>query len=131
MRTAIIVWMLVATPVVIAQRALSSASPTCGPISGHSQQDLENVRAFCDTLPSETVVGAYATNGALWLSVERPMADHIRTDREDAERLVRAWLEEWKRVIGSQSVAVTVRWGQIRVAKGQTTRRDGDRVTVP
>ena len=131
MRTAIIVWVLVATPVVVAQRSLSGSSETCGPISGHNPQDLANVRAFCDTLPSETVVGAYATNAALWISVERPMADRIRTDPEDTERLVLAWMTEWKRVSGASSVVVTVRWGDIRVAKGETTRRDGDQVTVP
>ncbi len=130
MRAAIIVCMLLATPVV-AQRALSGASPTCGPISGHTRQDLENVRAFCETLPSDTAVSAYATNAELWMAVDRPMADHIRTDRTDAERLVLGWMQEWKRLSGSQSVTVTVRWGDIRVAKGQTTRRDGDRVTVP
>ena len=131
MRIVLVVCVLLAGPVVIAQRSLSGASPTCGPISGHTQQDLDNVRAFCDTLPEDTAVGAYATNSALWMTVDRPMANQIRADRRSAEQLVLAWMADWKQLTGSQSVAVTVRWGDIRLAKGETSPSDGDRVTVP
>ncbi len=131
MRIVTIVCLLLATQVVIAQRSLSGGSPTCGPISGQTPQDLDNVRAFCDTLPNDMAVGAYATNSDLWMTVNRSMADRIRTDRPGAEELVLGWMRDWKQLSGSQSVTVTVRWGDIRLAKGQTTRGDGDRVTVP
>lgn len=131
MRIVLVVCALLAAPVVIAQRSLSGASPTCGPISGHTQQDLDNVRAFCDTLPEDTAVGAYATNAALWMTVDRSMADQLRADRQSAEQLVLTWMADWKRLTDFQSVTVTVRWGDIRLAKGETTRSEGDRVTVP
>ena len=131
MRIILVVCVLLAAPVVIAQRSLSGAAPTCGPISGHTQQDLDNVRAFCDTLPEDTAVGAYATNAALWMTVDRSMADQIRADRQNAEQLVLGWMADWKRLTDAQSVTVTVRWGDIRLAKGETTRGDGDRVTIP
>ena len=111
---------LLITQVVIAQGSISSRSPTCGQINGETFQDLDRVRTFCESLPMDTVASAYATESALLLRVSRPMA----------EQLVRTWMRDWKQLIGSQSVTVTIRWGDIRLARGHTTPSGRDQVTI-
>ena len=120
MRTVTIVCAaLLVTQVVIAQGSFSGESPTCGPISGQTLQDLDKVRTFCEALPKDTTVGAYATDSVLVVRVSRAMADQIRTDLPRAEQLVLTWMRDWRRVSGSQSVAVTIRWEEIRLARGR------------
>ena len=51
----------------------------------------------------DSVASAYATESALLLRVSRLLA----------EQLVCAWMRDWKQFIGSQSVTVTIRWGDI------------------
>ncbi len=131
MRTVTIVCAaLLVTQVVIAQGSLSDESPTCGPISGQTLQDLDKVRTFCEALPKDAAVGAYATESVLVVRVSRAAAEQIRTDRARAEQLVLTWMSDWRRVSGSQSVTVTIRWGDIRTARGRTTP-SGDQVTIP
>ena len=131
MRTVTLVCVvLLAAQVVIAQGSFSSWSPTCGQINGETVQDLDRVMTFCESLPMDTVASAYATESALLLRVSRPMAEQIRADRPRAEQLVRTWMRDWKQLIGSQSVMVTIRWGDIRLARGQTTPSGRDQVTI-
>ena len=86
--------------------------------------------AFCETLPGNTAVGAYASESQLWVQVGRSMADQLRADQLAAERLVLSWMKAWKQLSGSQSVTVIVKWGDIRMATGQTTPSQGDHVTL-
>ena len=122
---------LLATPAVIAQGSITSWSPTCGQISGNTRQDVDRLMTFCESLPMDTVARAYATESALLLLVNRPMAEQIRADSPATEQLVRTWMRDWKQLIGSQSVTVTIRWGDIRLARGQTTPSGRDQVTTP
>ena len=66
----------------------------------------------------------------LVVRVSRAAAEQIRTDRARTEQLVLTWMSDWRRVSGSQSVTVTIRWGDIRIARGRTTP-SGDQVTIP
>ena len=104
--------------VVSAQGSFSGASPTCGPISGETLQDLDKVQTFCEALPRGTAIGAYASESVLLVRVSRAAADQIRTDLPRAEQLVLTWMRDWRR--GSRSVTVTIRWGDIRLARGQS-----------
>ena len=110
--------------------SFSGGSPTCGPIGGQTLQDLDKVRIFCEALPKDTTVGAYATDSVLVVRVSRAVAEQIRTDRARAEQLVLTWMSDWRRVSGFQSVTVTIRWEEIRLARGRTTP-SGDQVTLP
>ena len=78
----------------------------------------------------DTVVSAYATESALLLRVSRSTAEQIRADGPRAEQLVRTWMSDWKHLIGVPSVTVTIRWGDIRLARGQTTPSGRDQVTI-
>ena len=127
----IVCTVLLATEVVIAQRSFLSRSPTCGQIGGQTQPDLENVRTFCEAVPRDEAIGAYATESRLWVQVSRPLANQMRADHLRAEHLVLTWMRGWRQQSGFQSVTVTVKWGDIRIAKGQTTQSHGDQVTVP
>jgi hypothetical protein len=121
---------LVVTQVVIAQGSFSGESPTCGPINGDSLRDLDRLRTFCEALPMNTVVSAYATESALLLRVSRSTAEKIRADGPRAEQLVRAWMRDWKQLSGFPSVTITIRLGDIRLARGQTTPLGRDQVTI-
>ena len=117
--------------VTFAQGSVSGTSPTCGPINGQTQNDLAHVRTFCAQGISEGVaVGAYAMESLLWVKISRPMANQMRADRLTAEQVVLTWMKGWKQISGSQSVTVTVEWGDVEIAEGQTTFFGGDKVTI-
>ncbi len=122
---------LLAMEVVIAQRSFVGRSPTCGQIGGQTQPDLEHVRTFCEAVPRDEAIGAYATESTLWVQVSRPIANQMRADHLRTEHLVLTWMRGWRQQSGFQSVTVTVKWGDILLAKGQTTQSGGDQVTVP
>ena len=110
---------------------VSGSSPTCGPINGKTQKDLENVRTFCEKgIPNEVVVGAYAMDSLLWVKVGRKMADEMRADRLSTEQLVLTWMKGWKQISGSKSVMVKVEWKNVEIVNGQTTLFSGDKVTI-
>ena len=123
-------WALVVAPVV-AQESFSGRSETCGPITGQTKQDLENVQAFCRAVPEGAAVGAYAMQSLLWVKVTRSMAEAMRADRLSAEQLVKTWMTGWKSLSGSGAVTVQVEWRDVLIAEGQTTLFSGDRVTIP
>ena len=122
---------------VIAQQSFSGQSPTCGPISGRTSQDLQNVRAFCRAVPEQAAVGAYAMETILVVKVSRAMAIQMRADRLASEQLMSTWMRGWKNLTGSSVVTVRVEWGDVLIAEGQTTcsgllcTSSRDRVTIP
>ncbi len=114
-----------------AQDSFSGRSPTCGPINGKTQQDLENVEEFCSRgIVDGTIEGAYAMGSLLWLKVTRPMAAEIRgADSRDVEKVVLMWMKGWKQLSGSESVTVSVEWQDVEIATGQTLL-SGDKVAL-
>jgi hypothetical protein len=116
--------------VLAAGRPITGSSPTCGSVTGKTQKDLNNVIAFCAKgIVKGAVVGADAMDSLLWLSVSRPMADGIMSDRLSGKELVIVWMRGWKRYSGSQSVTVTVLWKDVEIVEGQTTALHGDQIT--
>ena len=128
--TVLMVYLLVVAPVV-AQQSFTGQSETCGPITGQTKQDLQNVQAFCRAVPEGAAVGAYAMESILVVKVTRNMAKAMRADRLSAEQLVKTWMTGWKSLSGSGAVTIQVEWRDVRIAEGQTTLFGGDRVTIP
>lgn len=118
------------TQVAFAQ--VSGSSPTCGPISGQTRQDLQNVRTFCERgIPEKGLaVGAYGMESLLWVKVGREIANQMLTDRLTTEQLVKTWMKLWKALSGSQVVTVKVEWEDVEIAEGDTTIFSGDKVTI-
>ena len=123
-------WALVVPAPVVAQQSFSGRSETCGPISGQTKQDLQNVQAFCRAVPEGAAVGAYAMQSLLWVKVTRAMAEAMRADRLSAEQLVKTWMTGWKSLSGSKAVTIQVEWRDVQIAEGQTTMFSGDRVAL-
>ena len=114
-----------------AQQTPSGSSDTCGPISGKTQKDLENVRTFCEEgIVKGAAVGAYAMESLLWVKVSREMANAMRSDRLSAEQLVLTWMKGWRQISGHRSVNVYVEWKDVEIAEGDTTVFSGDVVTI-
>ena len=124
-------WALVVPAPVVAQQSFSGRSETCGPISGQTKQDLQNVEAFCRAVPEGAAEGAYAMQSLLWVKVTRAMAEAMRADRLSAEQLVKTWMTGWKSLSGSKAVTIQVEWRDVQIAEGETTLFSGDRVTIP
>ena len=124
-------WALVVPAPVVAQQSFSGRSETCGPITGQTKQDLQNVQAFCRAVPESAAIGAYAMQSLLWVKVTRDMAEAMPADRLSAEQLVKTWMRGWKSLSGSKAVTIQVEWGDVQIAEGRTTLFSGDRVTIP
>ncbi|MYK39309.1 MAG: hypothetical protein F4049_03720 [Gemmatimonadetes bacterium] len=113
------------------ERSFSGNSPTCGPIVGNSRADLQNVKRFCSQAVVEgTVVGAYAKREILWVKINGLMARGMDQDPLSSERLVKTWMKGWKKITGEPVVTIYVEWGDIEIAKGQTTAFSGDKVNL-
>lgn len=110
--------------------SFTGRSPTCGPIVGNSRADLQNVKRFCSkAVVKGTVVGVYAKREILWVKINEGMARDMTYDSLGSERMVKLWMKGWKMITGSQVVTVYVEWGDIEIAKGQTTAFSGDTVS--
>ena len=107
-------------PTVFAQEI--GTSPICGPVSGKSKADLAHVLTFCKKGVTDGVaVGAYAMESLLWIKVPRTVADAFLNDRLTAEQLMRVWMKGWKQEIGRKAVNIYVEWGDVEIARGETT----------
>jgi hypothetical protein len=113
-------------------RPTSDHSPNCGEISGDTAADLEHLKAFCaQIVPKDLgVIGARASEMLLWIQVPRRLADYMRLDHLTTEQVVKKWMANWKVQSGSVSVVVYVMWGDVEVAKGDTSIFSGDVVTI-
>ncbi len=121
---------LTTTIVAFPQSWISSRSDNCGPISGQTQEDFQNLKTLCEKgLPEKGVVSAAAVGEMLWIEVTREIADSIRADHLTAKQLILNWMKIWKTLSGSRSVIVYVLWGEIEIAKGDTTIFSGDVIT--
>ena len=114
-----------------AQSMLPGKSDKCGPIGGTTQEDLRNLKTFCETgMPAAGVVSAAASGPQVWIEVTREIADSMRADRLTAKQLILNWMKGWKEVIGKRFVIVYVLWGEGEIAKGDTTIFSGNVVTI-
>ncbi len=120
---------LLATQGASAQYSVSGWSTACGPVSADTEPGLKLVAAFCDAVPVGTAVGAAAAGTKLWVKVDQVKADQLRSDRAEAEQLVLMCLKAWRELTGSVSPTVVLKWGDLRLAEGQTTPARGDQVT--
>jgi hypothetical protein len=113
-------------------QTVSGRSATCGPINGKTQKDMQNVQTFCTGVISRElgVETAFAMTSILWVQVRRDIADAMLSDRLTTERIVKQWISSWRSVSGSKAVTVYVRWGDVEIAKGETTILRGDQVTI-
>jgi septal ring factor EnvC (AmiA/AmiB activator) len=111
--------------------ATSANTRTCGPIAGMTATELGQVRRFCDawTEPG-LIVGAYAGESMMVLKISADVAAEFRDDRFFAERFVRLWMNAWKTVSDRRVVTLVVEWGDVEIARGQTTGAGTDRVTL-
>lgn len=130
-----------ATVVILAAFALSGAvtsaqvsgkSDTCIQVEGKTAKDRDNALAFCKAgVPKDLgVTGAMAMESLLWLKVSRPTANLMMADPLSTEQIVKNWMGAWKKLSGSKAVTVYVEWGDVEIAKGDTTLFSGDKVTV-
>jgi hypothetical protein len=110
----------------------SAKSPTCNEVAGQSQKDVANALKFCDALiPKDLdVQGVIAYDTLLWLKVSRRLTNHLMADRLTTEQVIKTWMKGWKALCGKQAVTVTVEWGDVEIAKGDTTILRGDVVTI-
>ncbi len=123
--------LVVMTTSVFAQDFLSGKSVECGLIGGKTQQDLKTLTTFCEkVIPEGSVVSAAAVREMLWLEVDLATANDMRAHQLEAKRLVLNWMRAWKSFTGERSVVVSVLWGEIEIAKGDTTIFSGDVATI-
>ncbi len=109
----------------------TGTSPTCGPVSGKSKEDLAHVLSFCKKGVTDGVaVGAYAMEPLLWIKVPKDIADAFLSDRLMAEQLMRVWMKGWKQEIGRKAVTIYIEWKDVEIAKGETTVFSGDKITI-
>ena len=114
----------------VAQDQYSGRSDTCGPIIGQTQQDLKNVETFCTYVPEGATTGAYAMESLLWVKVSQGIAEYMVGHSLQTEQLVKAWMTLWKEISDSSAVTIYVEWGDVQIAKGDTTLFRGDQVTI-
>jgi hypothetical protein len=105
---------------------------TCGEITGKTQKDAHNVMRFCEAVvPKDLdVQGAYAMEMLLWVKINRDLALAMRTNRLDAEQMLRNWMRAWKTITASKAVTLYIEYGDVEIAKGETTVFSGDKVTI-
>ena len=108
---------------------VSGFSPTCGSIVGQTREDLNNVRQFCKNITDGSVEGVVGAESLLVIKVDREMAYVMQARAMETEQMILAWMRGWKTLTDRRVVTVTVEWGDVEIAKGQTTLRD-DRVTI-
>jgi hypothetical protein len=51
-------------------------------------------------------------------------------DRLSTEAVVKRWMGTWKTLTGSKAVTIHVEWGDVEIAKGETSLFRGDVVTI-
>ena len=111
-------------------KSYSGTSPTCGQIIGDTPETLEALRSFCEHVPEGAVIGAYAIDMLLYVKVDRDMALALLADTLSLEQIVLLWMKGWKLESENSIVTVTIEWGDVEVAKGQSTAFRGDQVTI-
>ena len=108
-------------------------SKTCGPISGKTGRDLENVKKFCEAIQKDLasgIVGSYGAESILWVKISRSLANAMRADRLSTENLVKKWMRRWRKLTGRKAITVYVEWRKVQIAEGATTIFSGDKVTI-
>ena len=103
-------------------------SKTCVWAAGVTRVDLTNVEGFCNDLITEpgVVVTAYANETLLFLEFNYESAEYLLSHQLQGERLIRAWMNDWKERTDSSAVTLYVMWEEVQIAKGRTTLFRGD-----
>ena len=117
----------------IPRQQKSGRSKTCGPISGKTGRDLENVKKFCEAIHKDLasgIVGSYGAESILWVKISRSLANAMRADRLSTENLVKKWMRRWRKLTGRKAITVYVEWRKVQIAEGATTIFSGDKVTM-
>ena len=92
--------------------------------------DAEAARAWCDAMPDGVISAASADGPLLTLWVERSMAEQMLGNAATTQEIVLKMMDRWKDAAGLLSVVITIRYGEVRVAVGDTTVGRGDVVTI-
>lgn len=120
---------LCCAPTAFAQE--TGTSPTCGPVSGKSKEDLTHVLNFCAKgVPDGIAVGAYAMESLLWIKFPKGVAEDFLANRLMAEQLMSVWMEGWKQESGQSIVTIYIEWGDVEIARGESTVFNGDKITI-
>ena len=101
----------------------------CREVIGQTREMARRVAEMCETLPDRLFSGAYAIESLLFLKVPQSIAEIMLRNELQTEQLMLRWMKNWKRIIGSQVVTITVEWGEAMIVEGQTTVFRGDVVT--
>lgn len=109
----------------------SARSETCGDVVGETVADRNAALSFCRKGVAKGIVtGVVAQQSLLTILITRDAAYAMRMDRLIAEQLVHTWMRGWKIESGSQAVSLTIKYGDVEIATGETTLFRGDQVTV-
>ena len=109
-----------------ASGAYTGTGGHCREVVGQTREIAQNVASMCETLPDRLFSGAYAIESLLFLKVPRSIAEIMLRNKTGTENLMLRWMKDWKRISGYQVVTITVEWGEIVIAEGQTTVLRGD-----
>lgn len=120
------------TPSAQGSKSVSAKSETCREAVGKTQRDLDNALAFCkQSVPKDlNLQGVIAMESLLWVKITRSLANVMMADKLTTEQVVKNWMSAWKKHSGSKAVTVYVEWGDVEIAKGDTTIFSGDKVTI-
>ena len=102
----------------------------CGTVTAADDADAEAARAWCDAMPDGVISAASADGPLLTLWVERSMAEQMLGNAATTQEIVLKMMDRWKDAAGLLSVVITIRYGEVRVAVGDTTVGRGDVVTI-
>jgi hypothetical protein len=114
-----------------ADEILKAQSPNCGEVIAHGKASLDGVLTFCRKgVVAGTVTGAEAQESLLTLTVTRAFADEVRADRLSAEQLIRNWMRGWRQESDQRVVTIYIKWGDVEIARGDTSLTGSDTVTI-
>ena len=111
---------------------MQGSSPTCGPLVGEKQHDVDRLQRFCNIAVPDSglVIRAFAKDTLLWVKVTKEIALYMVGHRLETEQLVFNWMASWKVLNDSSAVTIVIEWGDVEIARGQTSLLRGDRVTI-
>ena len=102
----------------------------CGTVTAADEADAEAARSWCNAMPADVIEAVSADGPLLTLWVERSMAEQMLGNAATTEEVIHKMMDRWKLETDRLSVVVTIRYGEVRVAVGDTTVGRGDVVTI-
>ncbi len=117
--------------IALAFQLFTSPSPTCIQVIGKTTKERDNALDFCAKgVKPGLVVGVMVNETLVYIKVTRLTVDAFQYDRLTAEQIVLNWMKAWKAYSGSKVITVYVEWGDVEIARGETTIFNGDQVTI-